>query len=252
MKAVMDTHANIDVRSIAPTVCKLLGVAAPDECEVESVPEVIQALSERPRIAVIVLDAVGIATINLHREQAPFLMEQVDLNFLPMRAVFPTITPVNFASMATGVSPVTHSIRDREETIIHDTVFDALRRGGRSSAVSARQSSSLNLLLSNKADTRIVSQNNQDREVIDQVENLLETEIPDFVWVQLLDMDDAQHKFGVINPSAARALGKLDRNLKHLCAIFHDLEYGIIICADHGQHDKDDNSGGTHDGTAPE
>ncbi len=248
----MEFAADIDVRHLAPTICALLGVPAPDECEVETIPEVVKGLSSRARIALIVIDAVGISTLNLHRENAPFLMELTEENFLQMRSVYPPRTPVNFASMATGVSPVTHSIRDREETIVQDTVFDTLRRGGRTSGTAARTHSSLNILLSQRADFRTVSRNDMDSEVITAAENMLEEHQPDFFWAHLLDMDDAQHTFGVINPSAGKAFGKLDSNLKHLCSLLLELQYGIIICADHGQHDRDENKGGTHDGTHTE
>jgi len=243
---------DIDVRHIAPTVCRLLGTSAPDECEVDFIPEVVKSLSSRPRIALIVIDAVGLSTIKLHRENAPFLMRAIDEHFLALSSVFPPITPVNFASMATGVSPVMHSIRNREETVIQDTLFDSLRRGGRMSCVCARENSTLNLLLSSKADERAISRRNKDTEIVLEAEAMFERCIPDFCWVQLLDMDDAQHKFGVINPSAGKALAKLDENLKHLCEILQELEYGIIICADHGQHDGKDNTGGIHDGTSSE
>ena len=88
--------------------------------------------------------------------------------------------------------------------------------------------------------------------MISSAEELLEEEVPDFFWAHLLDMDDAQHKYGVINPSAGVAFGKLDENIRHLCALLRELQYGIILCADHGQHDLKDNQGGTHDGTSAE
>ena len=64
----MDEYSSdIDIRYLAPTVCRLLGVPAPDECEVEAIPEVVQGLADRPRIALIIIDAVGISTVNLGR-----------------------------------------------------------------------------------------------------------------------------------------------------------------------------------------
>ncbi|MFC1479754.1 alkaline phosphatase family protein [Planctomycetota bacterium] len=243
-------NTDIDVRYIAPTVCRLLGVAPPDECEVEAIQEIVMSLSSKPRIALIVIDAVGESTFNTHREFAPYLSNTADSHYLTLQSVMPTITPVNFASMATGTLPITHSIREREENIFIDTLFDALRRGGRTSAVAARERSTLNLLLSSKADERAVAVNNKDSEIITCIEELLENDLFDFFWIQLLDMDDAQHTFGVQNPSAGKVLGKLDSNLCHLSDLLGELDYGIIICSDHGQHDNDDNSGGTHDGTS--
>jgi len=243
-------NTDIDTRCIAPTVSRLLGVDPPDECEVEAVQDIVLSLSPNPRIALIVVDSVGASTFNFHRDHAPFLSRIADNHFLPLQAVMPPVTPTNFASMATGTAPMVHSIRDREERIINDTVFDVLRRGGRTSAVAAREKSTLNLLLSSKADKKTVATHNKDSEIITGTEELLEDALYDFVWIQLLDMDEAQHTFGVRNPSAGKVFGKLDANLRNLSDLFSELDYGIIICSDHGQHDSDENAGGIHDGTS--
>ena len=246
----MNTRTDIDVRTIAPTICRLLGVDPPDECESEAIQEIVLSLSSSPRICLIVIDAVGETTFNIHRNNASFLNSIADSHFLPIQAVMPPVTPVNFASMATGTAPMTHSIRNREESIFNDTLFDALRRGGRTSAVAAHEQSTLNMLLASKADSKTIAEHNTDSEIIKLTEEMLEQALYDFVWIQLLDMDHAQHTFGVRNPSAGKVLAKLDEKIRHLCELLEELEYGIIICSDHGQHDNDDNSGGVHDGTS--
>ena len=243
----MDT--DIDVRCIAPTVCRLLGVEAPDECEVEPVSPIVRDLAIHARLALIVMTSVGIDNFNIHRENAPFISRLFDSNCISMRSVFPIETSSNFASMATGVSSVIHSIRHPQESIIQDTLFDSLRRGGRTSALIAREQSSLNTLLASKADRAIIIPQKIDSLLINAIEQLFEEVLPDFIWIQFLDMDDSQHRFGVNNPSAGKTLARMDTHIMHLYEILKELHFGIILCADHGQHDHTNKEGGVHDGT---
>jgi len=247
----MNRLSSVDMRAIAPTVCRLLGVAPPDECEAGPVHEAVRSLSSYPRLALVVLDAVGESTLENHPDAAPFLQAITRVHLLHLAAFHPPTTPVNFASMATGLSPLIHSIRHREESIFHDTVFDALRRGGRTTAVGARRTSTLNILLGAKADEKIISIHDTDEEIVDAAEALLEEMMPDFFWFQFLDMDDAQHTYGTQSASTARVFTRTDTRLRHLCELLGELEYGVIICSDHGQHDREDTGEGTHDGTDP-
>jgi predicted AlkP superfamily pyrophosphatase or phosphodiesterase len=245
----MATAPTVDMRCIAPTVCRLLGTVPPDNAEVPSVPEIIEALAGRKRIALIVLDALGLATLQAHPAAMPFLDRAMRAGSRPMQAVYPPVTPVNFATMATGLSPARHGIRDRGEKLTSDTIFDALRRGRCTSGAAARAASTLNILLAAKADTAAAAETDRDADVVRGALGLFARAVPDFVWVQLLDADDAQHAYGVGSSMTGRVLPGLDRHLARLVTALRKHAYGVIICADHGQHDRADGRGGTHDGT---
>ena len=169
----MDSGPTLDMRCIAPTVCRLLDAAPPDDAEAAPVLEIVQALAGRPRIALIVLDAVGLATLRVHPEAMPCLNRAMRSACRPLRAVYPPVTPVNFATMATGLSPARHGIRDRAEKLTGDTVFDALRRGRRTSATAGRAASTLNILLAAKADRTVIAASNRDADVVRDTAGLL-------------------------------------------------------------------------------
>jgi predicted AlkP superfamily pyrophosphatase or phosphodiesterase len=239
-----------DMRYVAPTVCKILGVKLPASAEKGPLKEVVSTMGHQDRLAVVVIDAFGASTWTAARTETPTFNALANRHLLHLRSVMPTITPVNFSTMLTGAGPEAHGIRDRTEELSLETIFDVLRGEGRTSATAARALSSLGILISPLADRPGIADSNLDEEVcVIAVERLREG--VDLLWVQLLDVDDAGHMHGPLSSQGIAATHRADDHLREIAVAAYEGEYGLIALADHGQHTitRDDGTQGGWHGT---
>lgn len=243
-----------DMRSVAPTVCSVLGIRSPRKAEREPLPEVVESLGPQRRLAVVVIDAFGSSTWDAAKTETPTFNAIANRHLLHLRSVMPTITPVNFATMLTGASPDVHLIRAREEELTHETIFDVLRREGRTSATAARALSSLGILISPFADLPGIAETNLDEDVCGLAVGAIE-EGANLVWVQLLDVDEVGHSHGPFSLESIAACHGADTHLKYITRSAYQEGYGLIVLADHGQHPMVRENGskvGTHGTLADE
>ena len=241
-----------DMCSVAPTVSKILGIRPPMSSESSHLPNVIDTMVPTDKLAVIVVDAFGISTWNNSREYTPTINKLETLHGIVIHSVMKTITPINFATMLTGASPETHGITSREMPLKHETIFDSMREYRMRSATAARALSSLGVLISPHADKPGIAGSNLDSEVTEiTVSNLRDGF--NLVWVQLLDVDDAGHAFGPYSDESKAAVAGADKNLRVILEAAVEEGYSVMVLADHGQHDSNDETyKGTHGTDMPE
>ncbi|MGD2142522.1 MAG: alkaline phosphatase family protein [Candidatus Bathyarchaeota archaeon] len=243
-----------DMRSVAPTVCEILGVRPPKFVEVRPITEAINTMGQLRRLTVVVIDALGVSTWSALRMETPTLNALANRHLIHIHSVMPTITPVNFATMVTGADPLNHGIRERTQDIGLETVFDVLRKRGFSSGTAARALSSLGILISPHTDQPGIAESNNDEEVkILALKALLRG--VELLWVQLLDVDDAGHHHGPLSPQGASAVNKADHHLRMIAVEAWRQRYGLIVLADHGQHvvlDEKGNKRGSHGSSSDE
>jgi len=228
-----------DMTSVAPTVCKALGVRLPSSAEGSPINEVAESIHQTERLAVVVIDAFGVSTWRKVMAKTPAFNKLRDLHGTVIRSVMPSITPVNFATMLTGASPMVHGIRDREQPLMHETIFDVLRETGKLSATAARAKSSLGILISPHADRPGVAASNLDTEVTEIACRMIDEDV-NLLWVQLLDVDDAGHAHGPHSLESEEASGRADANLRVILDAARVKGYSIMVLADHGQHPSSD------------
>jgi len=227
--------AGYDMRSVAPTVCGILGVRSPRFSEAPPLLEAVESIGPIERLAVVVIDAMGVSTWAATSLETPTLNAMANRRLLHIRSMMPTITPVNFATMLTGASPSTHTIRDRTEPLGLETVFDVLREESLTSATAARAKSSLAILISPHADEPGIAESNTDDEVKKLAMEALERKV-DLLWIQLLDVDDAGHGHGPLSSQGAAAVHMADGHLREIAVEARRNGYGLVVLADHGQH----------------
>ena len=85
-------------------------------------------------VAVLGVDALGVAIWRHWRERMPFFSALAERRLALLRSVLPSKTPVNFGCMVTGAGPEGHGVRKREDDFACETLFDVLRKRGRRSA----------------------------------------------------------------------------------------------------------------------
>jgi len=237
-----------DMRSVAPTVCKVLGIRAPSSAESEPLDDVVGTMVVAERLAVVVIDAFGASTWAAARMETPTFNALANRHLIHLRSVMPTITPVNFATMLTGAHPDAHGIRNRTERLTLETVFHVLREHERTSATAARAVSSLGILISPFADRPGLAESNSDGEVCALAVEALGAHV-DLLWVQLLDVDDAGHQHGPLSPESVAAAHGDDGLLREIAETAYGEGYGLMVLADHGQHTAvrgNGGVGGTH------
>ena len=165
---------------------------------------------------------------------------------LRMTSVMPSVTPVCFASMYTGVQPAVHGIQKYEKPVLkQETLFDAfLRAGKRCAIVSTAGDSISKIFLDRKMDYFIYPTVTA---VNAKALSLIKKNTYDLIVIYNGNYDSRMHAKG---PESAYALHALDRNLafyrkmvstiRSSCAGQRVL-YGF--CPDHGCHLIDGNRG---------
>lgn len=233
--------------SIAPTVSKLLDIRLPAQSVSTVVDEIINDMGHEDRVAVIVLDAFGVATWKRYRELTPNFNLIASQHLLHVRSALPPKTPVNFATIATGAPSDVHKIRDRAELLTVETIFHVLSEVSMKSAAIGRASSSVGILLSKFADYKGTAASNLDEEVLQIAVMTIKEKAPEFILLQFLDIDDTGHKFGLVGDEIRTAVSETDRHLGELLPHLAEGRYGLMVLADHGAHQVGERAG--HDGS---
>jgi hypothetical protein len=127
------------ISSLTPTICHLLGVKPPDASEEPALDMVVSALQENSlplaKCLIIAQDAIGAHLWGSHENELRKILPLVPLR-IPLRAVFPPVTPVCFASIFSGAQPNVHGIHSYTRPVLEcDTLFDALARAEKNVAI---------------------------------------------------------------------------------------------------------------------
>jgi len=167
----------------------------------------------------------------------PFLRALHADRSLILRSVLPSITPVNFTAMITGTDLDGHGARTYDHEIQAETLFDVMRAAGRRSAAVGFEGYTGGRLLTRYSDIDGTTPRGSDDNIVDTVVRIADTERPSFVIAQLGRVDDVFHQHGPSSPEVVPMLRETDMRLKRLVEHMKPMGYGVIILADHGQHD---------------
>jgi predicted AlkP superfamily pyrophosphatase or phosphodiesterase len=88
-----------------------------------------------------------------------------------------------------------------------------------------------------------------DDDIVRVALEIAQSQGPDFMIVQLGQVDDVFHAHGPSSPSVVPMLKGTDERISRLVSTLKPLGYGNIIVSDHGQHDVPDAPEGEHRGT---
>ncbi len=184
----------------------------------------------------------------VYEKYSHLMDEAIDYTDLkvPLCSVMPSVTPVCFATMYTGVQPMVHGIRRYEKPVLtQDAIFDALIRAGKKPVIIAESGSSM---------AHIFNERNMDYFIYDTIEEVnakayevIMQDKYDFVAVYNGNYDSLMHKWG---PEGVNALAELRSN-SYAFGEFttlikkywkgHNTLVGFAM--DHGCHEIDGESG---------
>jgi hypothetical protein len=234
----------MDIRSVTPTLCRLMGIEPPSVCSAPPLESVLDAWSLRlgaapvDRVLVYGADAMGRILLDSHPDLKRRLVAATDVQ-VELRAMIPPKTPVCFASMFTGAPPEVHGIRKYERPVLTcDTVFDALARAGKRVAIAAVKDCSMDIIFRNRPIDYFSEQD--DAAVLTRTLRLLEEDKHDFIVSYNQEYDDALHQTRHDGPEALVAAGRHVETFVHLWQATEKQWAGhnraLVFVSDHGAH----------------
>jgi arylsulfatase A-like enzyme len=188
---------------------------------------------------------------------------------LTASTILPSKTLPSHTSMLTGEFPETHGVMRNAEkmfggAIQTPTVFGVLRSKGLKTAAFFSKSKFHDLQQPGTLDYSqapggwlgglIPGRWTADRTILD-VEEYLENDRPNLLFVHFGDADYAGHRSGWMTPSYAEAVRRVDGSIGRLLStadrVYGAGEYTVIVTADHGGRGRDHGSDNPLDVTIP-
>ena len=247
-----DIYSSICISSVARTAAELLGVEAPKDAAPAISPVLRRAeqkFGEARADRVLLYNPDAIA-LWLYQKYTHLLEKAIcasDMQ-LPMLSVMPSVTPVCFASMYTGVMPEVHGIQSYVKPVLKiETLFDKLIQAGKRPAIVSTAGDSI---------SQIFLERDMDYFIYDTPEacnekalELIAADGYDLITLYNGNYDGTMHRFA---PEGKESLAVLEKNAE----VFAELRAAVEkhwaghrtllgFCPDHGCH-KIDGGLGSH------
>ena len=234
-----------NIRTIAPTIASLLNI--PRFTDAGPIPEVIgKTGGSADRVLMYNPDAVAWWIFEKYRDLFTPVLE--DSLVLQMESVMPSVTPVCFASIYSGLMPENHGIRSYTKPVLTcETIFDALIKAGKKPVICSTGTDSISMIFRER-DMEYYIFNTHD-EVNAKAEELIRLNRHDLIVVYNGNYDGTMHRYG---PEADESLDALRHNVaayRHLSSIAEEawggagLKYASAFVTDHGCHEIDGQCG---------
>jgi len=245
----------VDIRSVTPTLCRLMGIEPPTVCTAPVLDAVLKVAPGRvERVLVHAADAIGRVFLDNHPDLKKRLVAASDVE-VELRSMMPPKTPVCYASMFTGAPPGVHGITRYERPVLScDTIFDALARAGKRAAIVAVKDCSMDIIFRNRAIDYFTEQD--DAAVLMRTLKLVEEDKHDFIVSYNQGYDDELHRSSHQSPEALAAAGRHVETFIRLQQateeqwVRHDR--ALLFVSDHGAHYDTVKGKGDHCEDTPE
>jgi len=233
--------------AVAPTVTSALGLRCPADATAGPIDAVVTDLAGSARLAIVVPDALGQASLERFAGEMPFLSGMHVARHLVLRAVLPSITPVNFATMVTGGELEVHGVSSKDRPVQCETIFDVLAEVGMRGAGCGRPGYTGAELLGRIAQIDGTAALPDDAAIEEAVLRIARDDRPEFLIGQIGGTDDHFHRFGPYSERMIPKLRETDCRLERMVGELTERGYATMILSDHGQHESGDAAKmGTH------
>ena len=245
-----DFFNTICLTSVTSTVCNLFGAESYDAIDKPNniILEKAKAKLGNAKIDRAVLynpDAVALYLYQKYTDMFTKAAVCSDLA-LPILSVMPSVTPVCFASMYTGVMPEIHGIKKYEKPVLKtNTLFDYLIKAGKKCAIVSTANDSISMIFLEREMDYFIYDSVE--EVNNKALELIDEDIYDLIVVYNGNYDGTMHKFG---PESAESMAALEHNINFYSVLAeninkkwsrHNVFYGFL--PDHGCHEIDGGCG---------
>ena len=226
----------------AATIADLFGVERPEMAEepFEFVEEAVRDLCREPfdRLFIQNPDCMAQWMMDKYPDAMYPVLKHTQVT-VPVHSVMPSVTPVNFGSIYTGVMPEVHGITEyRKPVITTDSLFDALIRAGKRVAIlGAKGCSMSNIWLERDMDYFVID---NEGERAEKVRDLIVEDRHDVIVCWTGKYDTYDHKYGPEDPHSVEAFYQQARLFDYFAENIkrnwtnHNTLLGFI--SDHGCH----------------
>lgn len=241
-----ELDSSICISSVCATAASLAGVAAAEDTAAPNTLVTALAaakLNGRKTDRTVLYNPDAVALWLYQKYTAMFTDAAIRSDLaLPMLSVMPSVTPVCFASMYTGVMPAVHGIQKYEKPVLQrETLFDSFLAAGKRVAIVSTAGDSISKIFLERNMSYFIY--NSVEEVGQKALALIEEDAYDLIVIYHGNYDGKMHKHGTESPEALAALqsnvafyAELIDKMKQ-CWAHHRVFYGF--CPDHGCHEID-------------
>ena len=232
------------ISSVCATVLTALGVELPEGIDAPN-DELCELAKDSKKVFLYNPDAVAWWLYEKYPQYFENVKACSDIT-VKLRSVMPSVTPVCFASMYTGLMPSVHGIQKYEKPVLTvDTMFDYLLKAGKKVAIVSTKGDSISkIFLERNMDYYIYS----NKYLVNyKVEKLVKSGEYDVFIFYNGDYDSAMHAEG---PESRKALSHLKQNaatyskfVELIKKTYKDEKVFYGFCPDHGCHEIDGGRG---------
>lgn len=240
-------YNSLSLTHFASTICALANVPAPKQAD-EPVESLVKLLNGPfDRIVIHNPDAVAQWLYCQHFELFERVLRHAPI-CVPFKTVMPSVTPVCFGTMYTGVLPEVHGITFYTKPVIKtDSVYDAFIRAGKKVAIVAVEDCSMSKIFLEREMDYFIEED--DEKVRAKAIELIKEDKYDLLSVYTQDYDSTMHKMGVLAPESIDALKLQIDIFDELANTLKSLNDGkrtlLTFSTDHGVHNEP-NGRGSH------
>ncbi|MBQ2847217.1 MAG: hypothetical protein IJE74_03065 [Clostridia bacterium] len=245
-----DLYSSICISSVKASALEIAGIEIPES--IEKPNPVLTALAEKklggkPADRVVIYNPDAVALWVYQKYTSMFTKTALCSDVaLPMLSVMPSVTPVCFASMYSGVMPDIHGIKKYEKPVLTvNTIFDSYIKAGKKAAIVSTDRDSISMIFLNRDMEYFIYDTPE--EVNEKALSLIDEDRFDLIVIYNGNYDSTMHKFG---PEAPESLAELEKNIEFYSELVekinrewkhHSVFYGF--CPDHGCHEIDGDCG---------
>ena len=241
-----DLNSSICLTSVNASVLKLAGIEIPEA--VASPNPVITALAEKKlggkpvdRAVLYNPDAVGLWIYQKYTEMFTKACLASDIA-LPILSVMPSVTPVCFASMYTGVMPEVHGIRRYEKPVLKtDTIFDYYIRAGKKPVIVSTSGDSISKIFLEREMDYFIYETHE--ECNEKAMDLIKEDNYSLIVLYNGNYDSTMHRYA---PESEESISALRENVATFSKISDSIRENwkshktmLGFCPDHGCHEID-------------
>lgn len=254
-----DYQNEISITSMAATIAEIAGIAPPEKAAepVRWLANAVQkAIGGRAdKMLIFSADAVPLWLIRKHTEWFEPVYRHAPIS-LPLRSVMPTVTPVNYAALFSGVPPELNGV-DRivppilspeltQPLIQCDTLIAAAVRAGLRTAVITCANGCIASMLSRSGADFYIIDGDDDQAMFEKALEIVQNNQHDLVFLYQLGFDYAMHRHGPESTEATAVLQTIIKRFDTLCRAVCQSWRGrrlVVFNSDHGCHLRQDGCG---------